>query len=470
MGHTFAAAAIVALAGGIGAGRDGAAERPPNFLVIVADDCSHSDLPLFGGKNVRTPRVDRLADEGILFRRAYVSMSMCVPCRAELFTGLFPLRSGVAWNHSVARAGTVGIVQHLGRLGYRTGIAGKVHAAPRAAFPFEMVPGFERNCVSETARHETSGIRAFMARDRSSPFCLIVGLVVPHAPWTVGDPSAFDRKSLSLPPHFPDTPQTRESFATYLAEIAHMDAQVGDVLDALETSGEAGRTVAVFTSEQGGQWPGCKWTNWEQGLRTALIVRWPGRVKPGARTDALVQYADILPTLIEIAGGQPEALGLDGRSFLRVLTGGSEGHRKFAYAMHNNIPEGPPYPIRSVTDGRFRYIRNLAPDELYIEKHIMGSTAHNPYWLSWMWASEADPHAYAMVRRFLRRPAEELYDTAADPFELRNISGDPEHAARKAVLAAELERWMAEQGDPGASLDTPEAFLRNRASAEEPGR
>jgi N-sulfoglucosamine sulfohydrolase len=332
-----------------------------------------------------------------------------------------------------------------------------------------MVDGFERNCVAETASHDVSGIRAFMTRDRSRPFCLVVGLVVPHAPWTMGDPSAFDRKTIVLPPQFPDTPETRESFAKYLAEIAHMDLQVGNVLKALEDAGQADRTVVLFTSEQGGQWPGCKWTTWAQGLRTALVVRWPGRVKPGARTEALVQYADVLPTLLEIAGGKPETLGFDGRSFLRVLTGESARHREFAYAMHNNIPEGPPYPIRSLTDGRFRSIRNLSPEALSIEKHVMGSTAHNPYWLSWMWASETDSHAYEMVRRYMRRPAEELYDTEADPFELRNLAADPAHAARKTALSAELDRWMAEQGDPGAALDTREAYLRNRESATEGG-
>jgi len=97
--------------------------------------------------------------------------------------------------------------------------------------------------------------------------------------------------------------------AKYLAEIIHMDTQVGDVLKALEDARGADRTVVLFTSEQGGQWPGCKWTNWEQGLRTALVARWPGRVKPGARTDALVQYADVLPTLLEIAGGSPRRWG-----------------------------------------------------------------------------------------------------------------------------------------------------------------
>ena len=91
------------------------------------------------------------------------------------------------------------------------------------------------------------------------------------------------------------------------------------------------------------------------------------------RTDALVQYADVLPTLLEVAGGDSVTHSCDGTSFLAVLTGKKSQHRQFVYAVHNNYPEGPPYPIRSISDGRYRYIRNLTPDEIYIEKHLMGS-------------------------------------------------------------------------------------------------
>jgi len=113
--------------------------------------------------------------------------------------------------------------------------------------------------------------------------------------------------------------------------------------------------------------------------------------------------------------------------------------------MHDNIPEGPPtHPV--LTDGRFRYIRNLSPEALYIEKHVMGSTTHNPYWLSWMWASETDPHAYAMVRRYMRRPAEELYDTEADP----SSSGtSPPTGARRAQGGAGRRAGSVDGGAGG---------------------
>ena len=441
-----------------------AADRP-NLLIIIGDDATSSDLPLYGGPNVRTPRIDRLASQGMMFTHAYVSMSMCLPCRTEMYTGLYPMRSGACWNHSAARAGTKSIVHYLGDLGYRVGIAGKVHVVPRNRFPFEMVDGFERGCVSPTANHECSGIRRFMGRDDDEPFCLVVGLVVPHVVWTVGDPSHFDESKLELPPYFVDTPQTRADYARYLAEIEVLDQQVGDVLDTLDGTGQADRTMVIFTSEQGAQIPGCKWTNWEQGVHTGFAVRWPGRIQPGTRTDALIQYADVLPTLLDAAGGDAASMGFDGTSFLPVLLGEKTEHRQYVYSMHNNVPEGPPYPIRSVRDRHFRYIRNLTPEATYIEKHVMGVAEHNPYWATWMFATGSDPHAYAMVHRYMHRPAEELYRTSDDPFELENLAGDPQYAEVKARLAAELDRWMQEQGDPGVALDTTEAWSARRREA-----
>ncbi len=467
---SFASGALVA--GGLaaaGLGRAHAARPPasekPNVLIIMADDATYADLPLYGGVNVATPHIDRLAAEGLTFNHAYLAEAMCQPCRTELHTGLYPMQSGCCWNHSAARPDVRSTPHFLGDLGYRVGIAGKVHVTPRSAFPFEMVEGVERGCVSPTAKFDPAPLQAFMGRDPDQPFCLTVGLTLPHVVWTVGDPSHFKPKRFRLPAYMVDTPQTRTDFARYLAEIEVLDQQVGGVLKALDASGQTDRTLVLFTSEQGAQIPGCKWTNYDQGVRTALVARWPGRTKPGRRTNAMVQYADILPTLIDAAAGDPTKEEFDGTSFLPVLLGRKDTHRRYAYHMHNNVPEGPPYPIRSVRDTRYHYIRNLTPERLYIEKHIAGVDEHNPYWQTWMFATADDPHAYRMIHRYMRRPAEELYDTLKDPDELSNLADDPTYAEIKARLSAELDRWMDEQKDPGAKLDTYEALKARRRAA-----
>ena len=335
----------------------------PNVLIIMADDCTYNDLPIYGGANAKTPNIDQLASRGLTFNRAYLSEAMCQPCRAELYTGQYPMRNGCAWNHSASRPTATSAAHHLTALGYRVGLAGKVHVQPARVFPFENIGGFDTSCVRDPTRpHNLQSVRHFMTREASQPFCLVVALVEPHVPWVMGDASCYPPSKLKLPPHIADTPRTRQDFSRYLAEITYMDGQVGELLATLDEAGKRENTLVLFSSEQGSQFPGCKWTNWDTGLHTALVARWPGKVTAGQRTDALVQYADVLPTLIDAAGSDPSEQTYDGTSFLSVLLGQSSQHRQYVYGVHNNIPEGPAYPIRTVCDGRFRYIRNLTPD------------------------------------------------------------------------------------------------------------
>ena len=446
-----------------------AQHRPPNFLVIIADDVTYNDLPLYGGPNIVTPNIARLASQGLTFDRAYLSMAMCNPCRTELYTGLYPFRSGSSWNHSAARAGTRSVVHYLGDLGYRVGLSGKKHVVPDESFPFEKVPGVPNpRGVVPDPDFDTTNIRDFMERDRQQPFFLVTAFHEAHAPWSVGHPERLDPAELVLPENLADTGRTREQFAQYLAEIVAWDREVGQLLNALDESGEADNTVVMLTSEQGSAFPGNKWTNWNTGVRTALVVRWPGKVPAGARTSALVQYADVLPTLIAAAGSDPGS-SFDGSSFLPVLLEGASEHRQYLYFMHNNVPEGAPYPIRAIADRRWHYVRNLAPQRLYFEKHMMGGFRANWFWESWL--AESGPsngkptnrRAVDLVNRFMRRPAEQLYEVAADPYQMRNLAGDPSLAGVRDRLAAELGRWMQNQGDPGEALDTEAHWSAARA-------
>lgn len=431
----------------------------PNVLIILGDDCTFSDLPMYGGKNAFTPNLEQLAADGLTFNNAYLTTAMCQPCRAELYSGQFPMRNGCSWNHSSSHPETLSMPDHLGALGYRVGLAGKVHVSPAKAFPFEKVAGFDASCVrSPTKTHSLDQCREFVTRDSETPFCLVVALVDPHVPWVMGDASAYPEDKVKLPPHIADTPLTRNAFSRYLAEITYMDDQIGQLLEMLSDSGHDTDTLVMFSSEQGAQFPGCKWTNWDTGVHTALIARWPGTIQPNQRTSAMVQYADVLPTLLDLAGDDSGYDQFDGTSFASVLRGESTTHRQFVYAAHNNVPEGPSYAIRSVSDGTYRYIRNLHSDNLYIEKHLMGikgdGKLNNPYWQSWVWSATDDDQTYRLVQRYTMRPAEQLYHTASDRFEMENLAGSEAAEPIRQKLRTELDRWMAEQGDPGVALDT----------------
>jgi uncharacterized sulfatase len=130
------------------------------------------------------------------------------------------------------------------------------------------------------------------------------------------------------------------------------------------------------------------------------------------------------------------------------------------------LPEGPAYPIRSITDGQFRYIRNLRSDELFIVKYLMGlngdGSLNNPYWSTWVFQSWNNDRTYELVKRYTLRPAEQLYHSAEDPYELTNLAEDPAYSEVKARLSSELDRWLAAQGDPGIPQDTSGALQAAR--------
>ena len=437
------------------------AQNKPNILIIVADDCTFSDLPLYGGTNVETPEIDKLASEGMIFNKAYVTMPMCSPSRTELYTGLYPISSGVNWNHAKTKKEVKSIVHYLEKEGYRTGIAGKVHVGPQEVFPFEMVDGIERNSISETADFDLENLRNFITKNKSEPFCMISALVVPHIPWTVGNPSYFNPDELELPEYLADTKDTRKEFANYLAEIKVLDDQVGSILKVLKEENVSENTIVIFTSEQGAQFPFSKWTNYEMGVHTGFIVRWPKKVKGNTRTNALIQYVDVLPTLIEAVGGNIKKK-FDGSSFLSILKGEENTHRKYAYFMHNNVPEGPPYPIRSITDGTYHYIRNLKPKNLYLEKHLMTRMPLNKYWPSWIFESTTNQKIMNLVNRYMKRPFEELYFPKSDPNEMKNLAEEISLKKIKKRLSNQLDFWMKQQGDEGIKLDTYEAMNKTK--------
>ena len=291
------------LLGGLAIG-NGFAQTPskPNILLIIADDCSYYDIGCFGAVNNKTPHIDALARQGIKFNSAYNSVSMSTPTRHCVYTGMYPMHHGGYANHSSVNADVKSLPTYLGNLGYRVGLAGKWHIKPLANFPFEDVPGFPKGCTSPNTDYHTKGIEKFMERDASQPFCLVLASINSHAPWTGGDASVFDRKKLQLPPQFIDTEVTREYYARYLAEVGLLDQQVGDAMQILKEKNLLQNTLVIFISEQGTQFAGAKWTNWSAGVKSAMVASWPGVIKPGTETSAIVQYEDLLPTFIDVAG------------------------------------------------------------------------------------------------------------------------------------------------------------------------
>ena len=317
----------------------------PNILLIMSDDQTWRDNGCYGNPDVKTPNIDRLAGQGMRFTRSFTATAMCAPTRQQLYTGIFPVRNGAYPNHSRVYDGTRSVVHHLKALGYRVGLKGKTHFGPASSFPFERVGKADE----------------FIARDKTQPYCLIMTSHSPHLPWKEGDASVYDADKLTLPPYIADTPEMRQALCRYYAEITDFDREVGEAMKLVDNSTRADNTIFIYTSEQGAQVPHGKWTCYDVGLRTALVIRWPKRVKAGSVANAMVQYVDVVPTLVAAAGGKPVE-GLDGRSFLGVLLGKTDKHNEYVYGVHTTrgiISGSECYPVRSVRSETFKYVRNL---------------------------------------------------------------------------------------------------------------
>ncbi len=292
-------------------------------------------------------------------------------------------------------------------------------------------------------------------RPDSKPLCLCVGTNWPHVPWPE-KVEGYRPDALPLPASTVDTPETRVWRARYAGAVSMADDDLGRIYDAArEKLGP--ETLFLFSSDHGAQWPFGKWNLYDAGIRVPLIVVWPGMVKAGTRTDAMVSWIDFLPTLVEAAGGKaPAAPSIDGRSFLGVLRGETPGHRDRIFTTHSGDGRWNVYPMRSVRSPGWKYIRNLHP-EFAFTTHIdlPGPLGGRNFWGTWEAAARNDDRAAAILKRYHARPAEELYDLAADPFEQENLAADPRHAGRLADLRQELESWMESQHDQRTVFQVP---------------
>lgn len=426
----------------------GRAAPLPNFVFINADDLTRNDLSVYGGQ-AATPNFERIASEGMQFSNCFQAAPMCSPTRHNLYTGIYPVKSGAYPNHTFAKEGTKSIVHHLKPLGYRVALSGKRHISPDSVFPFEY---------SGKNNPDMEAIDRLMAESKvaGTPFCLFACSNEPHTPWNLGDPSRYPLDEIELPPYFVDTPETRAGMAAYLAEVTYYDSQVGEILDLLDAHGLAENTLVMVSSEQGSSMPFAKWTLYDPGLQTALIARWPGKIAAGTKSDALVEYVDVVPTLLDAAGVGPVD-GIDGRSFLPVLRGEANEHKTHVYGIMTTrgiINGSDAFGIRSVRTKTHHLIVNLNH-----ETKFTNACTQSPEFLSWVRRAEnGRVRAGHLVAHYHHRPAVELYEVNDSWHQWRNLADSEEHAATRAALQAKLDAWMKDQGDLGlpTELAAPE--------------
>jgi N-sulfoglucosamine sulfohydrolase len=408
---------------------------PPNVLYLHSHDTGRCIEPY--GHPVPTPNLQRLADQGILFRQAFATAATCSGSRAALITGQYPHRNGMmGLAHRGWRLHDYGhhLLHTLRTAGYHSELIGEQHVSEDpGVLGYDRVHDIESNHVATVAPLAVERLRTGLPE----PFFLSVGFFETHRRFF--EPSTIRDELYSAPPaNLPDTPAVRRDMAAFKASARRLDQGVGGVLAALDENGIGERTLVICTTDHGLPFPGAKCTLYDRGLGVLLILRGPGGLWGGRVVDAPVSQLDLFPTVCELAGIEPPDR-LEGASLLPLVRGEVD---RLHDQLYGEITYHAAYePQRAIRTDRFKYIRRFG-DHL---GPVLANCDDGP--------SKDELIANGWADREVDR--EELYDLALDPNELRNLIGEPRLADVARDLRARLARWMEETRDPLAEGPVP---------------
>lgn len=423
------------------------AHAAPNIVWIVAEDISPS-LGCYGDPDAITPNLDKFAAQGARFTRAFTHCPVCAPTRSGLITGQYPTTLGSHHMRSKLVTPPPLFTDELEKAGYAVFWPGKTD------FNFDPPKGWAdtRNWVQKPDILPTD-----------KPFFAYVNLFVTHESQIRATPEQSkkntsrlkptefrDPTKVALPPYYPDHPDVRRNVATYHDNVTAMDYLVGDVLKVLDDRKLADNTLVFFFGDHGWGMPRGKRWCYDSGTRAPLIVRWPGHVKPGSVNEQLIAFLDFPATVLSVAGADvpPRMQGQ------RFLGGKADPPRPFVFSGRDRMDEAPDR-VRTVRSKQFRYIRNFHPGLPYAQwVNYMDEMPTMKAWRKEAFAGTLNPVQMAFFAR--TKPAEELYDVAADPHETKNLAASADHAKVLADHRTALEAWIKETKDLG---EVPEKDL-----------
>jgi N-sulfoglucosamine sulfohydrolase len=475
MTHYLALAfAVLAIA----APRLPAADSPPrpNILFIIFDDMNWNSAGAYGPTWVNTPNFDRVAKEGVLFKRAFTSNPKCSPCRASILTGrnTWQLEEAVCHN-GVFPSKFVVYPDLLEKAGYTVGLTGKgwgpgdFRSTGRTRNP--AGPSFDRvtNQVPTTgiSRIDYAGnFAAFLkARPADKPFCFWMGFHEPHRAYEQHSGVRLGKRlaDVRVPAFLPDTPTVRGDLLDYAIEVEWGDKHIGRALESLQAAGELDNTLVIVTSDHGMPFPFVKGQIFEDGFHLPLAMRWGKGIKPGRVVDDFVNVRDFAPTYLELAG-VPVHPQITGKSLADVLRSEKSGQidptRTVMLTGKERHDLGRPhdwgYPARAIRTPEYLYVHNYFPDRW---------PAGNPE--TDYPNCDASPTkevvkalgGYFFELAFGKRPADALYRITDDPECVRNLATDPAFAPVMAELKERMLTMLKEEKDPralgnGAIFDT----------------
>lgn len=445
-------AGFLYLCGGNAYSAEGSSDQSrPNILWVTSEDNSHHWIGCYGNKNAKTPNIDQLASDGIRYRYAYSNAAVCAVARNTLILGRYACSTGT---HNM-----------------------------RSRYPvpkdFRTYPSFLRDagyyCVNRSktdynfktndkSHWDECGSKAhWKNRADGQPFFAVFNTTISHESClfskktdsfrqrgAIPKTPSRDPSSVELPPHYPDTPEIRQDWVTYMDIITVMDKQVGSWLQELDDEGVRENTIVFYYSDHGGILPRAKRYINDTGTRVPLIVRFPKKwqhlapAESGTVNDRPVAFIDLPPTVFSLAGVEiPEQF--QGRAFAGKAAVENE---PFVFLYGQRFDSRMLRFVRAVTDGEYRYIRNFHPHR---HRGIRAGYPHGQVgWQSIYKLKQAGELSEVQLGYWNQpQPVEELYHTADDPWELNNLADDPKHAERLARMRSATLNKMREIGDTG---------------------
>jgi len=441
-----------------------ASREKPNILWITCEDISPF-LGCYGDTYARTPNLDKLAGEGIMYTQAFATAPVCAPSRSCLITGMYATSLGT---------------QHLRS---EVKLPEKIKCFPQylRAAGYYCSNNYKKdyNFVDVGAWDESGREAHWRRRKSDQPFFSVFNFVSTHQGQINGSDEEFiatygsklkpeerhDPAKVFLPPHYPDTPFVRKIWARYYDLITFMDKQVGDLLGQLEADGLANNTIVFFFSDHGMGIPRFKRTLYDTGLHVPLIIRFPQQFRHlaphqrGGRTGRLVSFVDFAPTVLSLAGlSVPNYM--QGLAFLGPA---QRKPRHYIFGASSRVDEA--YECsRCVRDKRYKYIRHYMPHLPYIQPSDYCDRAEIMQELKRAVAEDELTPAQKLLWTPVK-PVEELYDTFADPHEINNLVDSPAHRKVLQELRKVLHGWMLQIRDVGL---LPEAEMHIRAEGSTP--
>ncbi|HPD46444.1 MAG TPA: sulfatase [Anaerohalosphaeraceae bacterium] len=440
VGFSLAAGAVAASASAQPAGTP---KKRPNVILYVVDDQGSTDAGCYGNPVIKTPGLDELAAHGTRFTHAFCTTASCSASRSVILSGLYNHYNGQyghehAYHHFSSFPHVRSLPNLLAEAGYRTARWGKYHVGPEEIYRFEQViPGGAPVQGADNCR------RAIAAAD-DRPFFLYFCTTEPHRPFKRDGSDVFDPKDVIVPPYLPDSPECRDELAEYYGSVQRADAGLKRLIEILRQTGRWEDTIVIFISDNGIAFPGAKTTLYEPGMRLPCVVRNPFATRHGVVTDAMITWADITPTILDLCGATPRNYAFHGRSFAQVLDKPHVDGYDEIYASHTFHEITMYYPMRVVRQRRYKLIWNIAHGLQYPFASDLWSSA------TWQATLKRGENIYGKrtIDAYLHRPKFELYDLQEDPHEVKNLADDPEHARILNELKDKLKAFQRRTNDP----------------------